>query len=97
MNHNRFDRLSQTLDDTNLQSRRGILAALGIAVLGALAGVDTNAASAKRKTRRESKPKTGHQGKSNDAVGDVRLLAAKRNVSTAEMALVVAARLNRIR
>jgi hypothetical protein len=54
MNHNRIDRLSQTLDDTNLQSRRGVLAALGIAVLGALAGVDTNAASAKRKT--------GHQG-----------------------------------
>jgi hypothetical protein len=78
MNHNRIDRLSQTLDDTNLQSRRGVLAALGIAVLGALAGVDTNAASAKRKMRRESKPKTRQQGKSNDAVGDVRLHAAKR-------------------
>ena len=78
MNHNRLDRLSQTLADTSLQSRRGVLAALGIAVLGALAGVDTDAASAKRKTRHESKPKTGHQGKSNDAVGDVRLHAAKR-------------------
>ena len=63
MNQNRFDRLSQTLADTSLHSRRGILAAVGITVLGALAGVDTDAASAGRKSRRSTKRKTRHGAK----------------------------------
>jgi hypothetical protein len=63
MNHNRFDRLSQNVADPSLHSRRGVLAALGIAVLGALAGVDIDAASATHKSRRSTKRKTRHEAK----------------------------------
>ena len=63
MNQNRFDRLSQTLADPRFQSRRGVLAALGITVLGALAGVEPDAASAKGKSRRRTKRKTRHEAK----------------------------------
>lgn len=61
MNHDRFDRLSQTLADTSLHSRRGVLAALAIAVLGTLVGVDSDAAGAKPKSRRHAKRKSRHE------------------------------------
>jgi hypothetical protein len=80
MNHDRFDRLSQTLGDTTLQSRRGILATLGIAVLGALAGVDSDAASAKGKSRRHTKGKKHHASKPRhkDTPGRLRASSSKR-------------------
>jgi len=79
MNQNRFDRMSQTLADTRIQSRRGVIAALGIAVLGALAGVDADAASAKRKSRRHTKRKTRHDSRprQNDAHGRLRASSSR--------------------
>jgi hypothetical protein len=63
MEHNRIDRLSQALANSSLRSRRGILAVLGVAMLGGFAGVDTETASAKKsrhhakhKSRRTAKP-----------------------------------------
>jgi hypothetical protein len=60
MNTHRFDRLSQSLAETSRHSRRGILAALGITVLGALAGVDPDAARATRPSRRHTKRTKHH-------------------------------------
>jgi len=80
MNQNRFDRMSQTLADTRIQSRRGVIAALGIAVLGALAGVDADAASAKGTSRRHTKRKKHHASKprQNDARGQLRASSSRR-------------------
>src|SRR5688500_11963587 len=78
MDLNRFDRVSQSLADTSLKSRRGVFAALGVAVLGVLAGVDADAASAKRKSRRHTKRKRGHESKPNNRDGSARPHAAKR-------------------
>jgi hypothetical protein len=60
MDHNRFDRLSQTLANTSLRSRRSILAALGVVVLGTIAGVDPEVASARHKSRRHTRHKSRH-------------------------------------
>jgi hypothetical protein len=64
MDHSRFDRLSQTLATTSHLSRRGVLAALGVALLGTVAGVDPEAASAKGRSRKQSKGKRRHHATS---------------------------------
>jgi hypothetical protein len=78
MDLNRFDCVSESLADTSLKSRRGVFAALGVAVLGVLAGVDADATSAKRKLRRHTKRKSGHESKPNNRDGSARPHAAKR-------------------
>jgi hypothetical protein len=63
MDHNRVDHLSYMLADTRLTSRRGVLAALGIVVLGAIAGVEVKPAHAKRKSRQQTDRKSRHHTK----------------------------------
>ena len=58
MDYSRFDRLSQMLVTTHPRSRRGVLAVLGVAFAGALAGVDPDSASAKRPSRQHRTRKT---------------------------------------
>jgi hypothetical protein len=52
MDQSRFDRLSQSLADPRLRARRGILAALGAALVGAIVGADFDDADASRKRQR---------------------------------------------
>lgn len=77
MDDNGFDRLSQSLAGTSRRSRRGVLTALGIALLGALAGVTTDDASARRKSRHHARHKTRHATKQRH--GARRLHAARSN------------------
>src|SRR3954471_19043042 len=48
----RLDHVSKTLADTRLQSRRGVIAALGAALVGTIMGIDPEAVDATPKRRR---------------------------------------------
>lgn len=86
MDHNLFDRLSQTLANSSLRSRRSILATLGVVVLGALAGVDPDAASARRKSRNHTRHKPRHAAKpgQHHARGSLRAAGRKKPDSRCE-------------
>src|SRR4051794_12683233 len=58
MDHSRVARLSQMLVTTHPRSRRGVLAALGCVIVGALTGVDPDGASATRTARQHRRRKT---------------------------------------
>src|SRR3954463_11315200 len=59
MDQNRLDRLAQTLADPRHQSRRGVLVAMGAALIGALVGVAPEAADATPRPRRHPTPPKG--------------------------------------